>query len=448
VIGATRNPIKLGHKILKAVIGSKFCGQVYPVGIQTGPICCLKSYRSVLEISDKVDLALVAVPSSCVLKVIEECGLKGVSHAIVFSAGFSETKNGMKLEQELIDTADRSGTRIIGPNTNGIRNFMGLNATFTPKEKFRIGNVGIICQSGGYGRFLLEYGEAEALGFSKFINLGNSCDVGFAEVLDFLACDPFTKVILLHIEGFKKEGEGRKFMIAAKRAVKSKPIIVLKTGRMSSARRAIQSHTGSLAGSDLMYDGLFRQTRILRVCDGVEMIDIAKALSILRVRASGNSVAILTNLGGPAIVASDICESNGLAVNELREETKSKLGAILPSTASYGNPVDLASAWPNLKLYYNTLSILVDDAGVDAVILIVFIETRTSNIPAHDIAALSDQYSKPIVACILSPYRRIMSQYIMAFEREGIPCYRSLERAAKAMVGVIKCSRESARDNS
>ena len=442
VIGASSNPDKLGYKIVQAVAQGGFRGRLHPVNVGGGNIFGLKMHRNVSEIPGQVDLALIAIPANLVPEAVKECGRKKVRCGLVFSAGFGEIQGGTGLEQELIDTAKEYNVRIIGPNTNGIMNLNdNLNATFTPGLNYRSGNVAFVCQSGGYSSLLLRYGSGEGVGFSKIINLGNSCDIGFADSLEFLRTDDSTRAIILYMEGFKRENEGREFLETAKEVTKTKPIVVVKVGRTEAGRRAAYSHTGSLAGSDELYNAVFRQAGLIRASDGVEMIDIAKTLSLEHRLPRGNRTAIITNLGGPAVVAADFCESRNIIIGELSEETKERLRKMLSFTASYANPVDLAADWPKLHLYTDVLNVVLEDKGVDIALIIVYLPPQSNHQTLiEDIAAASKKNEKPIVVCCLSTDFAVVTECIDRLGEYNIASYRMPENAAKAIAALIKNS--------
>jgi acetyltransferase len=442
VIGASNSPDKLGYKIFQAVALGGFKGQLSPVNVGGGKIFNLEMYRSVSEIPWKVDLALIAIPAKSVPETIRECGKKGIEYAVVFSAGFGEIPSGKDLEEELVETAKECNVRIIGPNTNGIMNLnIKLNATFTPGLDYRKGNVAFVCQSGGYSSLLLRYGSNEGVGFSKVINLGNSCDIGFAECLEFLKTDTSTRTIILYMEGFKRRNEGKKFLEIAREVSKIKPIVAVKVGRTKAGSRAAQSHTGSLAGSDELYDAAFNQAGIIRALEGTEMIDIAKAFSLERRLPKGNRAAIVTNLGGPAVVAADFCETRNIVISEFSEETRERLRKMLSFTASYSNPVDLAADWPKLNLYGNVLNVVLEEKEVDIALVIIYIPSQTEHqILIEDIAAASKKNEKPIIVCCISTDFAVVTECIDGFGRYDIASYRMPENAAKAIAALIKNS--------
>jgi acetyltransferase len=443
VIGASNNPDKLGYKIVQAVGEGGFKGRLHPVNVGGGNIFGMKMYRNVSEIPGQIDLALIAIPANLVPEAVKECGKKKVRSALVFSAGFGEIQGGAGLEQELTDTAKKYNVRIIGPNTNGIMNLNdNLNATFTPGLNYRTGNVAFVCQSGGYSSLLLRYGSGEGVGFSKIINLGNSCDIGFADSLEFLMKDDCTQAIILYMEGFKHENEGRRFLETAKEVTKTKPIVVVKVGRTEAGRRAAYSHTGSLAGSDELYNAAFRQAGLIRASDGVEMIDIAKTLSLEHRLPRGNRTAIITNLGGPAVVAADFCESRHIKIGELSEETKERLRKMLSFTASYANPVDLAADWPKLHLYADVLNAVLKDKQVDIALVIVYIPPQSKHQTLiEDIVAASKKNEKPIVVCCLSTDSAVVADCIGRLDDYSIASFRMPENAAKAIAALIMSSR-------
>ena len=442
IIGASTDPSKIGYRILKAVKSGGFKGEVYPVNIKGGKILGFKAFKTVLDIPGEVDLALISIPSTLVPGVVAECGKKGVSLIVIFSAGFGEIRQGGKLEEKLVRTAEQFNVRIIGPNTNGILNLnIKLNGTFSPILDYREGNIAFICQSGGYSSALLRYGTREGVGFSKVINVGNSCDIGFADVLDFLADDEATEVIVMYMEGFKRTNEGRKFYEVAKRVTKIKPIIALKAGNTIAGKRAVRSHTGSLAGSDELYRAAFRQSGVIRSSRGVEMMDISKALSLQPKLPRGNRVAILTNLGGPGVVAADVCEKNGLKLPAFSRDTQEYLSKTLSPTASFLNPVDLAADWPYLNVYGKVLESIIEDGNVDSVLIVAYISPDSEyQVLLRDITNVYTTHNKPIIICCLSAEEKTKAICIKKLEKYLIPCYTMPEKAATALAGMVEYS--------
>lgn len=313
IIGASREPGKLGHEILRNIIDAGFRGKVYPVNPKADEVLGLRCYPSIKDVPSQVDLAVVIVPAKFVPSVIADCGAKGIRAAVVISGGFGETgPAGEELERQMLETAGRGGVRIIGPNCQGVNSTsVGLCASW-PLVKVR-GPISIISQSGTIAAALACWAAEEGVGISKLVALGNKCDVDETELLSYLADDPETEVIALYIEGVRN---GRKFMEVARAAASKKPVVVVKGGRTAKGAEAVLSHTRSLAGSDAVFDAAFRQADIIRALDVEELYDICKGFACLPL-PKGENVVIVTSSGGSGILATDACEELGLNVVDL-----------------------------------------------------------------------------------------------------------------------------------
>ncbi len=311
VIGASREEGKVGNAVLtnllkgttRQMMSAKgFEGNIYPINPKSDEILGLKCYPSITDVPEDVDLAVIIIPSKFVPSVMKELPSKNVKTAIIISAGFSEGgPDGAELEKQVLETAKANNIRIIGPNCLGImRTHNNLNASFAdimpPK-----GPISFVSQSGALCTAVIQYSYEEDIGFSNFVSIGNKSDVDDADLLEYFAEDPETKAIALYVESLK---DGQKFMKTAKEVIKEKPIVVLKSGRTESGAKAASSHTGSLAGSDVAYEAAFKQSGIYRVYTISELFDIAKALGY-QPPAKGNNIAIITNAGGPGVMAAD-----------------------------------------------------------------------------------------------------------------------------------------------
>jgi acetyl coenzyme A synthetase (ADP forming)-like protein len=368
VIGANRTRGRIGSEILNNLIEANFSGTIVPVHPEAGEIAGLTAYRSVGDIPGPVDLALVVVPAREVLATVEECIRKGVRGICVISAGFSECgAEGRAREALLVERVRQAGCRLIGPNCMGLLNTdpaVRLNATFSPVYP-PAGTVAMSTQSGALGLAILDYAQRLDIGISSFVSVGNKADVSGNDLIQYWADDAKTSVILLYLESF---GNPKKFSEIARRVGRSKPIVVVKAGRSTAGSRAAASHTGALASNDVIVDAMFKQAGVIRTERLEEMFDVAVLLSHQPI-PKGSRVAILTNAGGPGILAADACEANGLQLPPLSEATRSELRAFLPEAASVNNPVDmLASAPP--EHYHRALAAILRDETVDSVIAI------------------------------------------------------------------------------
>jgi acetyl coenzyme A synthetase (ADP forming)-like protein len=366
VIGASREPGKLGHEVLKNIIKAGFKGEVYPINPKSDEVLGLKCYHSIKEIPSDADLAVVIVPSRLVPSVIADCGEKGIRAAIVISGGFGETgPAGADLESQMLEAAKRWSVRIIGPNCQGVNSTsVGLCASW-PLIKSK-GPISIVSQSGTIAAAVACWADEEVVGISKLVALGNKCDVDETELLSYLADDPETGVVALYIEGVRN---GRRFMEVTRAATSKKPVIVLKGGRTEKGAKAVLSHTRSLAGSDAVFDAAFKQAGAIRALDEEELFDICKGFACLR-KPRGKNVVIVTSSGGSGILATDACEDLGLKVVDLPAESRDALRGKLPPECILRNPLDLTGSATS-QTYDEVLTALDAAEWVDSVIVIV-----------------------------------------------------------------------------
>lgn len=400
VVGANREPGRIGSEILRNLRTTGFTGTLVPVHPDAGTIDGLQAYARVTDIPDPVDLAVIVVPARHVAAVVDDCIEKQVKALVVISAGFAETgTEGRALEAQLVERIRRAGIRMIGPNCMGIINTnpaFSLNATFSPVYP-PVGRVAFSTQSGALGLAILDYVKKLDLGISTFASIGNKADVSGNDLIQYWAEDDRTDVILLYLESF---GNPKKFGQIARRVGRRKPIVAVKAGRSTAGARAASSHTGARATSDALVDTLLRQAGVIRTHTLEELFDVAALLASQPV-PKGRRVAILTNAGGPGILAADACEANGLELQALSPETVAELRSFLPAAASVGNPVDMiASATP--EQYQRSLSLLLKDPNVDSVIVIFIPPLVTA---AEDVAdAIRSAVAgttKPVLATFL-----------------------------------------------
>lgn len=368
VVGASRNPQSIGFALLHNLVINQFNGAIFPVNPFAESIHSLKAYPEVGTIPDPVDLAVIMVPRDKVMPVVEECLEIGVRGLVVITAGFAETgEQGARLEHRLRDRVRAAGVRMIGPNCMGIINTdpeLRLDATFSPTPAKR-GSIGFVSQSGALGVAILNAAADLGLGLTQFASMGNKADVSGNDLLEYWENDATTRVICMYLESF---GNPRRFTEIAKRVSRKKPILVVKSGRTAEGARAASSHTGAIAGADLPISSFLEQCGVLRANTISELFDIARALDRCPLPA-GKRVAILTNAGGPAIMATDACVGMGLEMADLTAATRRALGAFLPAEASLQNPVDMiASATP--EGYARALGIILADDHVDMVMVI------------------------------------------------------------------------------
>jgi acetyl coenzyme A synthetase (ADP forming)-like protein len=433
VVGANRTRGKIGSETLHNIKASGFRGGIYPVNPLASEIEGLRSYPSVASIPGPVDLAVITVPAADVLDTVDDCLAKGVRGIVVISAGFAEAgPDGKAREAKLLEKIRAAGIRMIGPNCMGLLNTdpeAGLNATFSQVSP-PPGNVAMSTQSGALGVAILDYARRLNIGISSFVSIGNKPDVSGNDLLQYWLDDPRTDVILLYLESF---GNPKKFSQIARRVSRQKPIVAVKSGRSRAGVRAASSHTGALASSDAAVDALCRQAGVIRTSTLEEMFDVA-ALLATQPLPRGPRVAILSNAGGPCILAADACEANGLELPALGEQTKAALRAFLPEAASVGNPVDMLASAP-AEHFQRALQLLLSDDQVDCV-MTIFIPPVVSEAEgvARAIASAAKQPNgKPVVATfmqidgtptVLTP----------------IPCYPFPESAAIALARAVSYS--------
>ena len=373
VIGAAREEEKVGHIILDNIINSGYKGKLFPVNPNADEIHGIKCYHSVLDIPDDLDLTIIAIPVQFVLQVLEECSKKNTKWSIIISAGFKETGiEGTKRERQLIEKAKEYGIRILGPNCLGIIDTeCPINATFTPNIP-PMGKIGFISQSGALGTAILDWAKTNKIGFSKFVSLGNKADISENDLFDDWENEKDTEVITAYLEGVKY---GREFMKISSRVSKKKPIIVIKSGNTDAGARAVSSHTGTLAGSARAYEAAFKQAGIIRANTIRDLFNYATAFSYQPL-PKGKKVAIITNAGGPGIMATDECEKNDILLASLEKETIDGLKEFLPEAANFYNPIDILGD-ALADRYKKTLEVVIKDNNVDAIVMLLTPQAMT-----------------------------------------------------------------------
>jgi acetyl coenzyme A synthetase (ADP forming)-like protein len=431
VIGASTRPDSVGRAVFANILFHNYQGIVYPINPKTRSILGVRAYASVLDVPDEIDLAVVIVPAPIVPQVLGECGQKGIHGAVVISAGFKEVgTEGAQLERQTKEVAQTHQISLIGPNCLGIINTdasVSLNATFA-RSMPRAGNIAFISQSGAVGVAALEYAQGENIGLSKFISVGNKADLNESDLLLALRDDPQTAVILLYLEDL----EDPKGFIQLAREITSeqqKPILAIKSGRTREGAKAASSHTGALAGSDEVYDSLFMQCGVLRVESLEELFEYAIAFA-QQPPPRGNRVAIVTNAGGPGIMATDACVRHGLQLAELRAQTRQELRRQLPTAASVQNPVDLIGDAREDR-YGHALRAVLADANVDACLVICTPQMMADLEAIAHVVAQSASNEKPVLACFMALEQ--IGNALQILEGAKIPHYRFPEDAARAL---------------
>ncbi|MEM0004198.1 MAG: CoA-binding protein [Desulfurococcaceae archaeon] len=430
VIGASRTPGKIGYVILKNIIGYGYKGKIYPINPNAEEIMGLKAYPSVLNVPGEVDVAVIAIPAQEVPRAMEECGKKGVKVAVVITSGFSEVGN-VELEEKIIKIAREYGVRILGPNIFGYAYTpSNINATFGPLEVEK-GNIALISQSGALGIALMGWTIMNEIGLSALFSVGNMADIDVAELSELLADDPNTKVIAIYLEGIKP-GRGREFVETMTRVTEKKPVVVIKAGRTSRGMKAVASHTGSLAGSDALYEAAFKQAGVIRAYDVEEMFDIARAFAQQPLPRGENTI-IITNGGGVGVLATDAAELSGVKLVEPSQQLMNAFKQAMPWFGSPKNPVDLTGQ-AVVDNYIKALKIAIESPEIDNIVILY---CRTAILDPRDLAkAIVEFYrenkvNKPTVASFVGGQDTYDAMRYL--NRNGIPSYPSPERAINAL---------------
>ncbi len=434
VIGASRREGAIGRVIFEKLLDSDFNGPVFPVHPAAAYVHSVKAYRSIRAIPDPVDLAVIAVKRDRVLDVVKECAEAGVKGLIVITAGFRETgEEGRRLEEQILTVVRKHNMRMVGPNCMGVictDPDVNLNATFAPAVPRR-GRVGFVSQSGALGVTILEHAAKLNLGVSMFISIGNKADVAGNDVLDYWRDDPSVEVILMYLESF---GRPQQFIRLAQDISRKKPIIIVKSGRTQSGARAASSHTGALAETDILFDAMFQQCGIIRADTIEEMFDFAMGLANQPL-PRGNRVAIITNAGGPGILAADACENLGLRLPRLSDEIQAKIRKHVSPEASLNNPVDLLAAATEEEFRY-ALSCVLQADEIDAAIVIFVPPVVTDPIKvAHSVSMAMEGSDKPVMGCFMGV--KGVASSIRELQRRGIPAYEFPESAAKTLRAMV-----------
>jgi acetyl coenzyme A synthetase (ADP forming)-like protein len=432
VIGASTNPGTIGYLLFRCLMENRFSGVVYPINTRAEAVQSVRAYPSVLDVPGDVDLAVIAVPAAVVAQVADECGRKGVRSLVVISDGFKERgPDGARRERELRDITLGHGMRLVGPNCMGIMNTdkaINLNATFSlvyPPP----GNVAFLSQSGGLGLAILDYAKNLNIGISSFLSVGNRADISANDLLQFWEQDEATRVILLYLESF---GNPRNFARIARRVSATKPIVVVKSGTSAAGSRAASSHTGALATSEVATDALFRQAGMIRMSTLEELFDVATLLSNQPVPA-GRRVRIVTNGGGPGILAADACEDYGLMLPEFSPEMAAEIRSVTKRDIGIHNPLDLTGG-ATAEEYEGVLKLLARDKDTDAAIVIfvppVIVSPRAIEDVIRRVAPVFLRHRKPMLACFMGQRG---FKATLDFKEKFVPSYPFPESAVLAL---------------
>ncbi|MPW39999.1 acetyl CoA synthetase [Thermococcus sp. 101 C5] len=438
VIGASGTPGKIGYAIMKNLIDYGYEGKIYAVNVKGGEIEIsgrkFPVYKSILDVPDEVDMAVIVVPAKFVPQVVEECGKKGVKVLPIISSGFGELgEEGKKVEQQLVETAHKYGMRILGPNIFGVVYTPAkLNATFGPTDVMP-GKLALISQSGALGIALMGWTILEKVGLSAVVSVGNKSDIDDADLLEYFETDENTGAILIYMEGVK---DGRKFMEVAKKVSMKKPIIIIKAGRSERGAKAAASHTGSLAGADNIYTAAFKQSGVLRALTIGEAFDWARTLSNLP-EPQGENVVILTNGGGIGVMATDAAEEEGLKLYDNLEELK-VFANHMPPFGSYKNPVDL-TGMAGAESYEGAIRDALAHPEMHAIAVLY---CQTAVLDPRDLAKIvikeyeASGRKKPLVVAIVGGVEA--KEAIDMLNEHGIPAYPEPERAIKSLAALYK----------
>lgn len=426
VIGASERESSLGNVVVRNMLNAGFRGRLFAVNPKHEAVLGVPCYKSVEDVPHRLDLAVIAVRADRVLSIVESCGRAGVKAIIIMSAGFSETgPRGALLERHVVEAARRYRIRLLGPNCLGImRPVLGLNATFAHVSAIK-GTIGLISQSGALCTSILDWAEPNKVGFSAVVSLGSSSDIDFGEVLEYMISDPRTESIIMYVEGIR---DARRFMSALRGAARVKPVLLIKVGRHPDVSRAIRSHSGSMSGNDAVFDAALRRAGVIRLYNMGQLFAAANAL-FSHFRPRGNRLAIVTNGGGPGVMAADRAADLGIPLSEFAEGTMEKLNASLPSGWSHGNPVDILGD-ADVERYRKTVQTVLEGPNVDGVLVMLTPQANTNpTAVAQAVVELEKNADKPVVTCWMG--EELVRDGRKAFEAAGIPTFRTPEPAVE-----------------
>jgi acyl-CoA synthetase (NDP forming) len=454
--GASNRFSAMGTNLLSSLLSAGFEGNIYPIHPEERRVLDLKAYQRVAELPEVPELAVLVLPTAIVPQVMEECGKKGIKHAIVVSGGFKEVGGeGVALEKKLLTVADRYGMRFLGPNCLGVANpHHHFNVTFFPFEG-RQGFIGLASQSGSFITQMFGYLSRFGLGFSSGISVGNEANLDIVDGMAYLAACPHTRVIGLYIEAIRR---GREFIDVARSIVPRKPIVAFYVGGSEAGKRAGLSHTGALAGPDPLYDGVFRQSGVIRAHSIPELFDYCWVLGTYQ-RTGGNRVSVQTHSGGPGAAAADACSRAGLELPQLSKQTQDQIAPMVPHTGSLKNPIDVTFSKNPLDYYDGIPDALLGDSGTDG-LLAYFLAPGKSirrsmagmGIAEEDIPRLTEKlfddqgrilaglikkHQKPLVGFTFQSHEDLSIRKLLHY---GVPILPSPERASRAMAALVHYS--------
>ncbi len=441
VIGASSTKGKVGHDIFANLLRGEFKGTLYPVNPGARSILCVPCYKSVSDIDDEIDLAMIILPPKAALAAVRDCVKKNVKGLVIVSAGFKEVGGeGEEIEDEIARICREADIRLIGPNCLGVINpheDVSLNASFSTHMPEK-GNISFISQSGALCTSVLDFAQSRGFGFSKFVSIGNKADVDELDLLRYYHKDPETNVIMIYMEALRMRPgliDELKHIIAGHRPT---PILVIKSGKTAAGASAASSHTGSIAGTEAVYNAIFDAAGIIRVETVDSLFDYATAFGAGRI-PEGNRVAIITNAGGPGIIATDMSEISGLKLARFTRQTDEILHKYLPPTANFSNPVDVIGDASSDRYRY-ALEAVINDEGVDCVLMILTPQSMTDAIgTAKAIVSIYQNTHKPIICCFMGVVD--VSAGVKYLHENHVPVYQFPENAAKAMGKLYEATR-------
>jgi acetyl coenzyme A synthetase (ADP forming)-like protein len=430
IIGASRDPKKIGHVIFRNFVEGHFSGKIFPINPNTEELFGHKCYPSVLQVEDRIELAVITVPALIVPSVLEECGKKKIPAAIIITGGFKEIGNA-DLENQVASIIKKHNIRTIGPNCIGCFDpYTGVDTFFLPRYKLERpgkGRIAFISQSGALGSVVLDWMAMKGYRISKFVSYGNAVDVDEADLTEYLANDKDTDVICAYFEGVK---EGRKFYEIARKVSQKKPIIVLKGGTTIEGTKAVASHTGSLAGSAEIYSTAFKQAGVIQVRDLEQVFDFARVLST-EPCTRGNRVQIITDGGGYGVMTTDWLIKNGLQLSQMSQQNTDKIRNACPPHVVVKNPIDLTGD-ADTERYRLAIEAAMDDPNVDMIAVIILFQIPTLTPDVVDVvSAISDRKKKPLI--VIAAGGRYTEVLKKSLEDFGVPCFSYPEGAALAL---------------
>lgn len=436
IIGASRNPKKIGYELVYNIITGGYEGKLYLVNPEGAEVMGLKSYTSIKLVPDDVDLAVIAVPAVYVPDVLEECGEKGVKAVIVISSGFREVGN-TELEERVLSVVRKHRIRMLGPNVFGLFYAPSrMNATFGLSRVYP-GHIAFVTQSGALGIAMMGWANLYKIGVSAVVSMGNKADLEEADVLEYFVQDEETKTVLMYIEGVR---DGRRFMSSLKNITLKKPVVIIKSGRTEKGASAAASHTGSLAGSDRIYDAAFRQSGALRAMDFSQAFDWAKLMTMQPPPANDNCI-IITNGGGVGVMTTDACEEAGINIMPLPEDLQSEFKKLMPVFGNFRNPVDLTGQAYE-ESYYRSVEIALRDSRVGSLIVLYCQTAITDPMAiAKSIADACDaqRYNKTVVTSFVGGAQ--CEEAMRKLDELSIPSYPIPERAVSSLAAYYRWQR-------